>query len=162
MTKETEKVTIGFESIAKLIAGALTIIFYLGILFFFSLQLTAMILALALLILFPISILSDKLVYKLRKEHNLGELRLNIATIWSGDELMADDIATSGYKEKDLQYLKENWSEQIMGKSKWDFDDCFWVKNGLYTTVDGNVLACCMNTGAKPFGNLFTDSTNRF
>tara|TARA_Y100000748_G_scaffold117143_1_gene98315 strand:+ start:14395 stop:16170 length:1776 start_codon:yes stop_codon:yes gene_type:complete len=69
MTKETEKVTIGFESIAKLIAGALTIIFYLGILFFFSLQLTAMILALALLILFPISILSDKLVYKLRKEH---------------------------------------------------------------------------------------------
>jgi ABC-type multidrug transport system fused ATPase/permease subunit len=69
MTKETEKVTIGFESIAKLIAGALTIIFYLGILFFFSLQLTSMILALALLILFPISMLSDKLVYKLRKEH---------------------------------------------------------------------------------------------
>lgn len=69
MTKETEKVTIGFESIAKLIAGGLTIIFYLGILFFFSPQLSFMILALALLILLPISILSDKLVYKIRKEH---------------------------------------------------------------------------------------------
>lgn len=69
MTKETEKVTIGFESIAKLIAGGLTIIFYLGILFFFSPQLSFMILALALMILLPISILSDKLVYKIRKEH---------------------------------------------------------------------------------------------
>ena len=95
---------------------------------------------------------------KLRKEHNLGELRLNIATIWSGDELMADDIATSGYKEKDLQYLKENWSEQIMGKSKWDFPDCYWVQNGLYTTVEGHVKMCCMNTGAEPFGNLFENS----
>ena len=95
---------------------------------------------------------------KLRKEHNLGELRLNIATIWSGDELMADDIATSGYKEKDLQYLKENWSEQIMGKSKWDFPDCYWVQNGLYTTVEGHVKMCCMNTGARPFGNLFANT----
>tara|TARA_Y100001963_G_scaffold145433_1_gene219038 strand:- start:76 stop:1032 length:957 start_codon:yes stop_codon:yes gene_type:complete len=95
---------------------------------------------------------------KLRKEHNLGELRLNIATIWSGDELMADDIATSGYTEEDLNYLRDNWNKQIMGKSKWDFPDCYWIKNGLYTTVEGHVKMCCMNTGAKPFGNLFANT----
>ena len=45
-----------------------------------------------------------------------------------------------------------------MGKSKWDFGDCFWVNNALYTTVEGHVKMCCMNTGAKPFGNLFVNS----
>ena len=34
-----------------------------------------------------------------------------------------------------------------MGKSKWDFEDCFWVNNGIYTTVEGHVKMCCMNTG---------------
>ena len=46
----------------------------------------------------------------------------------------------------------------IKGKSKWDFEDCFWVKEGIYTTVEGHVKLCCMNTGAKPFGNLFEQS----
>lgn len=69
ITKETEKVTIGFESIAALLAGILTIIFYLGILFFFSIQLTFMVIVLAALILLPISFMSDKLVYKLRYAH---------------------------------------------------------------------------------------------
>jgi ABC-type multidrug transport system fused ATPase/permease subunit len=69
MTKETEKVTIGFDSIAALIAGAVTILFYLGILFFLSVQLTFMVVILACLILLPISIISDKFVYSLRREH---------------------------------------------------------------------------------------------
>jgi len=99
-----------------------------------------------------------KQVDKLRKEHNLGELRLNIAQIWDADTKMSDDIATSGYTKKDLNYLRENWNEQIMGKSKWEYEDCFWVNNALYTTVEGNVKMCCMNTGAKPFGNLFTNT----
>ena len=97
-------------------------------------------------------------VDKLRKENNLGQLRLNIAQIWDADIKMSDDIATSGYTEKDLNYLRDNWNEQIMGKSKWDFKDCFWVNNAIYTTVEGNVKMCCMNTGAKPFGNLFENS----
>ena len=97
-------------------------------------------------------------VDNLRKENNLGDLRLNITTIWSGDELMMQDNTTSGYKEEDLQYLRENWSEQIMGKSKWDFPDCYWVQNGLYTVVEGNVKMCCMNTGVEPFGNLFLNT----
>ena len=97
-------------------------------------------------------------VDKLRKENNLGQLRLNIAQIWDADIKMSDDIATSGYTEKDLNYLRENWNEQIMGKSKWDFKDCFWVNNAIYTTVEGNVKMCCMNTGAEPFGNLFENS----
>ncbi len=71
---------------------------------------------------------------------------------------MSDDIATSGYTEEDLNYLRENWNKQIMGKSKWDFKDCFWVNNAIYTTVEGNVKMCCMNKGAEPFGNLFENS----
>ena len=97
-------------------------------------------------------------VDKLREENKLGALRLNIAQIWDADIKMSDDIATSGYTEKDLNYLRENWNKQIMGKSKWDFEDCFWVNNGIYTTVEGHVKMCCMNTGAEPFGNLFENS----
>jgi len=99
-----------------------------------------------------------KKIDDLRKEHNLGQLRLNIAQIWDADTKMSDDISTSGYTEEDLNYLRENWNEQIMGKSKWDFKDCFWVNNGIYTTVEGNVKMCCMNTGAEPFGNLFLNT----
>ena len=95
---------------------------------------------------------------KLRIDNNLDEFRLNIATIWSQDELMSDDIATSGYNEEDLNYLRDNWNQNIMGKSKWDFSDCFWVKNGLYTTVEGDVKMCCMNTGTKSLGNLFENT----
>ena len=94
----------------------------------------------------------------LRKEHNLGQLRLNIAQIWDANTKMSDDIATSGYTEEDLNYLRKKWNKQIMGKSKWDFKDCFWVNNGIYTTVEGNVKMCCMNTGAEPFGNLFLNT----
>ena len=99
-----------------------------------------------------------KRIDDLRKENNLGQLRLNIAQIWDAETKMSDDIATSGYTEEDLNYLRENWNKQIMGKSKWDFEDCFWVNNGIYTTVEGHVKMCCMNTGAEPFGNLFENS----
>jgi hypothetical protein len=95
---------------------------------------------------------------KLRKDNNLDELRLNIAQIWDEDIKMSDDIATSGYKPEDLDYLIDNWGDNIMGKSKWDFPDCFWVNNALYTTVEGDVKMCCMNTGAESFGNLFENS----
>ena len=65
---------------------------------------------------------------------------------------------TSGYNPKDLDYLRDSWGDNIMGKSKWDYEDCFWVKEGLYTTVEGHVKMCCMNTGAKSLGNLFDNS----
>jgi MoaA/NifB/PqqE/SkfB family radical SAM enzyme len=91
-------------------------------------------------------------------DNNLDELRLNIAQIWDEGTQMSDDLATSGYKLEDLNYLRDNWSKNIMGRSKWEFEDCFWVKNAIYTTVEGNVKMCALNTGAKPFGNLFEDS----
>jgi len=97
-------------------------------------------------------------VQQLQIENNLGELRLNMAQLWDADSTIKDNIATSGYKQEDLDYLRDNWSAHIKGKSKWDFEDCFWVKEGLYTTVEGHVKLCCMNTGAKPFGNLFEQS----
>ena len=97
-------------------------------------------------------------VDNLRKENNLGMLRLNIAQIWDEDIKMSDDIATSGYTESDLEYLRDTWRDNIMGRSKWDFKDCFWVNNALYATVEGHVKMCCLNTGAEPFGNLFENS----
>ena len=95
---------------------------------------------------------------ELRVNYNLGHLRLNIAQIWDEGKSIKDNVATSGYTKHQLDYLKKNWSGKIMGKSKWDYNDCFWVNNALYTTVEGNVKMCCMNTGAKPFGNLFINS----
>ena len=95
---------------------------------------------------------------ELRVNYDLGELRLNIAQIWDADTKMRDDVATSGYTKHQLDYLKKNYGGKIMGKSKWDFKDCFWVNNAIYTTVEGNVKMCCMNTGAEPFGNLFENS----
>jgi len=97
-------------------------------------------------------------VDKLRKDYNLGRFRLNIAQLWGEEDSISDNIETSGYSLDQLKYLKENWSDKIMGKGNWEFPDCFWVKEGLYTTVDGRVLMCCMNTGAKSFGNLFTQN----
>jgi MoaA/NifB/PqqE/SkfB family radical SAM enzyme len=86
---------------------------------------------------------------KLRIYNNLGELRLNIAQDWSEDKSLP-----GGYTQEQLQYLK-SWGTNVKGKSQWDFEDCFWVEEGLYTTVEGNVKMCCMNTAATPFGNLF-------
>ena len=97
-------------------------------------------------------------VDNLRKENKLGVLRLNIAQIWDENTKMSDDLATSGYSHEQLDYLRDTWGDNIMGRSKWDFKDCFWVNNGLYTTVEGHVKMCCLNTGAEPFGNLFVNS----
>jgi len=96
-----------------------------------------------------IKTINDKIV----KPYKLEELRLNIAQCWSEDESMP-----GGYSEKDLLYLKNNWSENIKGKKEWDFKDCFWVEEGIYTTVEGHVKMCCLNTGAEPFGNLFENT----
>lgn len=82
--------------------------------------------------------------------YNLVEYRLNIAQNWSEDESMP-----GGYSQEQIQYLKDNWSSNIKGKSEWDFEDCFWVNEGLYTTVEGDVKMCALNTGAEAFGNLF-------
>ena len=60
----------------------------------------------------------------LRKEHNLGELRLNIAQIWDADIKMSDDIATSGYTEEELNYLREKWNKENKGKSKREYREC--------------------------------------
>ena len=84
--------------------------------------------------------------------YGLEELRLNIAQDWSEDKSMP-----GGYTNEQLQYLK-SWGDNVKGKSKWDYEDCYWVNEGLYTTVEGNVKMCCLNTAAEPFGNLFEES----
>ncbi len=95
----------------------------------------------------------EKVYNEIVLPYNLSELRLNIAQNWSEDGTLP-----SGYSNRQIEYLKSHWKDNIQGKSNWDYSDCFWVKNGLYTTVEGRVLACCMNTSARSFGNIFKDS----
>lgn len=89
-------------------------------------------------------------------KYNLEELRLNIAQDWSTESNMSNTVG--GYSEESIRYLKENWKENIKGKSQWEFNHCFWPRRALYTTVDGRVLMCALNTDASPFGNIFTDT----
>ena len=85
--------------------------------------------------------------------YGLEQLRLNIAQDWSENKSLP-----GGYTLEQIDYLNKKWKGSIKGKSEWDFSDCFWVEEGIYTTVEGHVKMCCMNTGAKPFGNLFESS----
>lgn len=91
--------------------------------------------------------------------YGLEELRLNIAQDWSEDSSINDTVG--GYTQEQIQYLKDNWQENIKGKSEWDYSDCFWPQHGLYTTVEGRVLMCALNTGAREFGNLFMEDIDR-
>lgn len=85
--------------------------------------------------------------------YQLQELRLNIAQEWSEDKTMI-----GGYTEQQIQYLRDNWQNNIKGKSEWDFDKCFWPQEGIYVTVEGRVLMCPLNTAAREFGNIFLQS----
>ena len=84
--------------------------------------------------------------------NNIEELRLNIAQEWAEDKTMV-----GGYTKEQLTYLKENWSENIKGIPYWDYDQCIWVRESSYITVDGGVEMCCMNTSVKKFGNILDD-----
>ena len=101
---------------------------------------------------YDIQKINDHIVNK----YNLGELRINIAQNWSEDESMP-----GGYTISDIEYLKNNWQKNIKGKDKWDFKDCFWVREGIYVTVEGDVKMCCLNTGAKSFGNILDTELDR-
>lgn len=92
-------------------------------------------------------------IEKLAADYKLGELRLNIAQDWTEDNNMPDD-----YSEEHIDYLRSNYKHNIKGVTPWTYSDCFWVKRGLYTTVEGHVKVCCLNTAAKPLGNIFEQS----
>ena len=58
------------------------------------------------------------------------------------------------YTEEQLDYLRENWSENIKGITPWTWSDCFWPQRGLYMTVEGDVKGCIIKTDSVSFGNL--------
>lgn len=89
--------------------------------------------------------------------YNLVEYRLNIAQNWSEDESMP-----GGYTQEQIQYLKDNWSSNIKGKSEWDFEDCFWVNEGLYTTVEGDVKMCISIPALKHLVIYLIPTSKRF
>lgn len=84
-------------------------------------------------------------------KYDLGELRLNFAQNWSENEQMD----TTSYTEEQIDYIQKHWKNNIKGKPIWDYNDCFWVNEGLHVSVEGNITMCCMNTEAKSFGNIF-------
>jgi len=83
------------------------------------------------------------------KVYGLKDLRLNIAQNWSEDESMV-----GGYTEEQLDYLRRNYKENIKGEAPWTWSDCFWVKEAVYMTVEGDITVCCLNTSAEPVGNI--------
>lgn len=96
-------------------------------------------------LVFDIPIIED-----LAKKYNLGEVRLNLVQNWNEGE-----STTTRYTDEELLFL-DRYKGQIKGKAPWTWSDCFWVQNGFYCTVEGNVKVCCMNTAAKSLGNIFT------
>ena len=68
IVKETEKATIGFESLTVMIASGITLLCYLTLLFLISWELTTIVLLSAVLLLSP-ALLVNKYVYKIRKLH---------------------------------------------------------------------------------------------
>jgi len=83
-------------------------------------------------------------------EYDLVDVRLNIVQNWSENE-----DSTVSFSDNQLEYLKSNWGDKIVGKGIWDYNDCFWPNEGLYVTVEGDVKMCCMNTTTGSFGNIF-------
>ncbi len=98
-------------------------------------------------------------IENLCKEYSLEELRLNIAQDWSEKKTLKDQQSYLwGYSKEQIEYLKKNYSKNIKGKTPWSWSDCFWVKRGIYMTVEGNLKVCALNTDTDSLGNIFSDS----
>jgi MoaA/NifB/PqqE/SkfB family radical SAM enzyme len=93
------------------------------------------------------------IVEELARDFGLNEVRLNLVQNWNEEE-----STTTGYTEEELAFL-DQYKGMIKGKAPWTWSDCFWVKDGFYCTVEGNVKVCCMNTAAQSLGNIFEDTT---
>ena len=98
---------------------------------------------------------------ELCKEYKLEELRLNIAQDWSEDNSISKYDKISGYTMDQINYLKKNYSQNIKGKAPWTWSDCFWVKTGIYMTVNGDLKVCALNTDTKSIGNIFNDTLDK-
>ena len=92
------------------------------------------------------------LVNNLLTCYNIDELRLNIAQDWN-----EDGSATLEYSAHDMDKLKV-WARLIKGKTPWTYSDCWWPTRGFYSTVEGRVLTCPLNTAAKEHGNILAQS----
>lgn len=93
-------------------------------------------------------------VERLIDRFTLDELRLNIVQNWNESEKV--EVLINGFTPGDIEFLK-GYKHLMKGRPVWDYSDCFWVKEGLYMSVNGDVKICCMNTAAKSIGNLISD-----
>ena len=97
-------------------------------------------------------------INQLCKKYKLEELRLNLAQEWSENKNLTSNASTWGYAKEDMELLKKNFKDNVKGKSPWTWSDCFWIENGLYMTVNGDLKICCLNTDTESIGNIFNNS----
>ena len=69
VAKETEKATVGFESLAILVASGVTLTFYTILLLLISWKLSIFVILVAGGFLYPLMIIFNKIVYRVRKKH---------------------------------------------------------------------------------------------
>lgn len=82
----------------------------------------------------------------------IEEVRLNIAQNWSENETNTFPI------HDDMLGQLKKYKKNLKGKAPWTYSDCFWPKEGIYTTVKGEVKICCLNTSTKSIGNILTQN----
>lgn len=88
-------------------------------------------------------------IYQLKDYYQLGSVRINLVQNW--DENRKNSHL---FSDKLIHFLKK-YSLDIKGVANWNYEDCFWVYNGVVIDVDGNVRQCVLNTTQKPLGNAF-------
>ena len=81
----------------------------------------------------------------------IDDIRINVAQWW-GEE---SEISLSETHEI-INKLRD-YALKVKGKAPWDFEDCWWPREGIYMTVNGDLKICCMNTSTKSVGNIFKD-----
>ena len=96
----------------------------------------------------------DEVATLAKKYSVIDDIRINVAQWW-GEEaeiLLADT--------KRIISKLRNYSDKVKGKAPWDFEDCWWPREGIYMTVNGDLKICCMNTSTESIGNIFHDDFN--
>ena len=96
----------------------------------------------------------DKVADLVKVYNVIDDIRINVAQWW-GEEAEISHAETNAIVDKLC-----NYSDKVKGKAPWDFEDCWWPRDGIYMTVNGDLKICCMNTSTESIGNIFLDDLN--
>ena len=97
----------------------------------------------------------DKVVDIVKDYNVIDDIRINVAQWWGEEaEICLSETNTI------IKKLR-NYSDKVKGKAPWDFEDCWWPREGIYMTVNGDLKICCMNTSTESIGNIFLDDLSK-